>query len=90
MKMNIVPDWRTVWRHWSAQLAAAQLAFLSFVQLFPGWAREAWSMLPTDLRSRVPDRMAMAIVTVLTLATLFAKFVAQKPKEPKGGDDAAS
>ncbi len=84
MKLRLVPDWRQVWRYWSARATAAALSFLTFIQAFPDAAQQAWQAIPADLRGRVPERTALAVVTVLAAVSLLSRFVKQK-----GPSDAA-
>lgn len=82
---RILVDWKSVWKSWSTWLSAAQLAFLTFIQGFPHEALLVWQQLPEELRSRVPDKVALGLVTVLVLLQLVARHLKQPSK---GGSDA--
>lgn len=78
MKIELVSDVRSIWRYWSVRITSAALAFLAFVQGLPSVASQVWMVIPADLRARVPERTALAIVTIMAAASLIAQHVKQK------------
>jgi hypothetical protein len=78
MKLQLVAYWREFWRHWSVQLGALGMLFISGFVMFPDYALQAWVMLPSDLKAMLPQQLVGYIGIGILVLSFIAKFIKQK------------
>lgn len=78
MKLKLIDEARHWYKFWSVKLGALGTAITSILVLFPDAAIHAWSILPHEMKSKIPpEYMPMIGVLVFVLA-IFAVFVKQR------------
>lgn len=56
--MNLINNWKSMWKFWSIQLNALGILILSFAEII----NQAWVALPPTLSSKMPHAQSIAIV----------------------------
>jgi hypothetical protein len=74
-RFRIIDDAKAEWRKFSTWITAAGVAAWGAISAFPGLARQAWDMLPIDLRANIPHQDWIAFACLG--AVLVAKFIKQ-------------
>ena len=75
--MKLINGWRQAWRLWSVRLSALGAILTGWSLLAPEALLQAWQVLPDDLRTMVPERIAGVIPTLLFAATIVARLIPQ-------------
>lgn len=73
MKINLVEDWRRMWRWLSVQLMVAA----GFAEVFALGLREGWEVIPQDLKAALPATWVSAVAVALTIAAIVGRVIKQ-------------
>jgi hypothetical protein len=76
MKLQLIPEWKVIWKFWSTNL----VALIGLVHVVPAEALLSInSMIPPDLQQLLPGRNK--IILILVILAILAKLVKQKSVE---------
>lgn len=77
-KLEIVTHARLLVKTWSVWLASIGSAIGAWVQSFPDSAMTAWTSLPVDVKSFIPQHYLGLIASFMVAMAVIAQFVRQK------------
>lgn len=75
--MKLIEGWRKFYKYWSIQLGAAGVVVTSVLISSPTIAIEAWTALPSDLKSFIPPNYMPFIGVGIFVLSMIAKFIVQ-------------
>lgn len=76
--LEFVAHARLLFKAWSVWLASAGSALSAWVQSFPQSALDAWNMLPTDIKSFLPQNYLGMIGAFMVAMAVVSQFVRQR------------
>lgn len=77
-KLQIVKHAKLLFKTWSVWLASIGSAIGAWVQSFPDSAMSAWTSLPVDVKSVIPQHYLGLIASFMVAMAVVAQFVRQK------------
>ena len=84
LKLELIEDWRNLWRFWSVRLGIVGSAITGVLIAFPDVALSAWAMMPGDLKAAIPERYMPLIGVAIFVLSMIARAIKQTKLEPKG------
>lgn len=85
-KLELIEDWHLFWRFWSVQLGIVGTAITGIMVAFPDVALYAWNLLPSDLKSAIPEQYTALIGVAIFALSMVARVVKQSKPETKEGE----
>lgn len=85
-KIEPVSYWRKWWKLHSTWLNLAGIGILTFLELAPQKAIEAWVVLPQEFKSEIPHDYLKYVALVLWVMAFFARFIKQKKLDKEVSD----
>jgi uncharacterized membrane protein len=76
--MTLIEGWRAWWRMWSIRFVAAGTLLVSYIAAVPDAVYLAWSNLPTEFKSFIPQNYLMYISIGLFVIGMFSRVVKQE------------
>ncbi|WP_338556644.1 hypothetical protein [Erwinia sp. E_sp_B04_7] len=77
-KIELVSHFRLLFKTWSVWLASAGSAVGAWVQSFPDSAMNAWTALPGDVKTYIPQHYLGLIASFMVALAVMAQFIRQK------------
>lgn len=85
LRLSMADNWKQLHKRGTVILASVCAAVTAFGPTLV----DTWNLMPQDLKAALPEGTARWVSTAAFVLLIVVRYTALRPREGKGGDDAA-
>ena len=75
--LKLIEQWRLFWRMWSIRFTALGTVLLGWITASPDIITAAWTFLPGEIKSYIPQEYLMYVTISLFILGMFSRIIKQ-------------